>query len=171
VNDNDRIEYLLNTLKVMEGELREQQRENARASRRTWPHVLLVLLGALSLFNIYYVNKLFTESEGMVTGMTQMYTHFGRVAARMSDMREYVAGMQTNIALMPVIDDEMAAMSIDIGAMTGNVGAMNGYVGIMDQRVGTMGITVQDMSQRFRHLNHNVGRISYDVRQMAKPIP
>ena len=171
MNDYDRIEKLLDTLKAMEDDLREHQRESARTSRRAWPHVLLALVGCMALFNIYYVNKLFTQSEGMIISMTQMYTHFGRVASRMSDMREYVGGMEENIAMMPIIDDEMAAMSVDIDAMTNNVGAMDGYVGMMDKRVATMGVTVLDMSQRFRHLNYNVGRMSFDVRQMAAPVP
>ena len=171
MNDHERIENLLETLKAMEHDLREQQRESARASHRAWPHVLLAVVGCLALFNIYYVNKLFAESEGMITSMTQMYIHFGRVAARMSDMRDYVAGMEGNITMMPIIDDEMAAMSSDIGAMSNNVGAMNHYVGVMDQRVATLGVTVPDMSQRFRHLNYNVGRMSFDVRQMAEPVP
>ena len=171
MNDSDRIEKLLDTLKAVEDDLREQQRNRANASRRVWPNLLLVLVGCLGLFNIYYVNRLYTESQGMVTSMTQMYTHFGRVAARMSDMREYVASMEKNIAMMPVIDDEMGAMSIDIEAMTGSVGVMDRYVGVMDQRVATMGVSVGDMSRRFRHLNYNVGGMSYDVRQMAEPVP
>ena len=171
MNDYDRIEKLLGTLKAMEDDLREHKRNRAKASRRAWPHVLLALVGCLALFNIYYVNKLFTESEGMITSMTQMYTHFGHVASRMSDMREYVASMEKNIAMMPIIDDEMAAMSVDIDVITNNVGAMDRYVGEMDQRVATMGVTVLDMSQRFRHLNYNVGRMSFDVQQMAEPVP
>lgn len=171
MNDHDRIEKLAHTLEHMESDLLDSQRQTDRASRSPWPRVIFGLVGCLALFNLYFVDKLASEFEGMLASMTQMYTHFGRVASRMSDMRVYVGGMESNIAMMPVIDDEMAEMSVEITAMAGNVGSMTADMGVMDHRVATMGVTVADMAQRFRHLNHNVGIMSFDVNQMAKPVP
>jgi len=171
MNDHDRIERLTLTLNHLESDLLARQQETTRTSRRLLPRVVFAFIGCLALVNLYFVDKLATEFSGMLTSMTQMYTHFGRVASRMSDMRDYVAGMENNIALMPVIGDEMAGMSVDIDAMTHNVGTMTTHIGIMDQRVATMGVTVTDMSRRFRHLNYNVGVMSFDVQQMAKPVP
>lgn len=171
MNDHDRIERLAQTLEQIEDKLLVRQRESSRASQRLWPQLVFAMLGCLALVNLYFVDQLVAEFEGMLSSMTQMYTHFGRVASRMSDMRGYVAGMEKNIALMPVIGDEMAGMSADVNVMAGNVGEMTTNIGNMDEHVATMGVTVADMSQRFRHLNHNVGIMSFDVQQMAKPVP
>jgi len=171
MNNHDRIERLTQTLSHLESDLLARQQATSRASRHLLPRVIFAFIGGLALVNLYFVDKLTAEFDGMLTSMTQMYTHFGRVASRMSDMRDYVAGMENNIALMPVIGDEMAGMSVDIDAMTRSVGTMTTHIGIMDQQITTMSVTVTDMSRRFRHLNYNVGVMSVDVQQMAKPVP
>lgn len=171
MNDHDRIENLSDTLRQLEDEMDTRRDAVARASRSPWPTLVFVLVASLALVNIYFVNQLMTQFQGMITGMTEMYTHFGHVASRMSDMRRYVTNMESNVTMMPPINDEMGAMSANITDITGNVSSMDRNIGIMDQRVAVMGATVTDMSQRFRHLNHNVGIMRYDVNQMSQPVP
>jgi cobalamin biosynthesis protein CobD/CbiB len=173
MSESDQVKKFLSNLEHIETDLVRHRTESRKRSRGAglWLRLVFFLVVLLSLANIYFTNRLTQEFTVVIDSMVEMYEHFGRVSARMNDMRDYVADMEGNIKMMPVISAQMYEMNQDISAMTGDVENMKRSIIDMDHHVGAMTVNIQDMSLRFINLNRNVGQMGVDVNQMARPVP
>lgn len=140
-----------------------QERAKANAVIR----VVLVLLACLALLNLHFMHVMTQEFRTMIKDMVSMHEYFGRVAERMHDMTGYVANMEEDIKLMPVINEQMTGMNRDVSGMQASLAGMTANVTAMDQHVGSINQGVGSMAQHFRTLNTNVGNIQQNVNQMS----
>lgn len=168
-----RLDNILTSINALEEQVEQSRQtiEKERSKANTVIRVVLVLLACLALLNLHYMHVMTQEFRIMIKDMVAMYEHFGRVAERMDDMTAYVAGMEQNIKLMPVIDDQMTAMNTDVDGMKASLADMTTNVAAMDQRIGSIDQGVANMAQRFRTLNANVGNMRYNVNQMSDVMP
>jgi hypothetical protein len=79
--------------------------------------------------------------------------------------------MDRNVALMPVMRDQLWEIGGQVDRMGQDVDGMRRTTAAMDGRMGLLNAGVFDMSQRFRGLNRSVSGMGADVDQMARPIP
>ncbi len=130
-----------------------------------------VAVAILALANLYFVNALTEEVRLITLAMQKMTGHFGQVAGRMQTLTGSVEGMERNVALMPVVRDQMGEIGVQVDRMGQDVAGLRGSTARMDGRMDALNAGVFDMSQRFRGLNRSVAGMGADVDQMARPIP
>lgn len=169
----DRIEALTGLLTNLEKDLDRSEAATGRQRRGVvvWIRVVVVLVAALALSNLYFVNDLTDEVRLVITRMQEMTTLFTRVSERMDAMRVEVADIEQNVRLMPVIADQMREMAAHVGSMEDSVSTMDEATLRLKGSIGAIDTSVRDMSMRFHALNRNVGAMGADVDQMARPLP
>jgi hypothetical protein len=82
-----------------------------------------------------------------------------------------IESMDEDVALMPVIRDQMHELAGRVDRMGGDVAGMRDTTARMDSRMDGLNAGIYEMSQRFRGLNRSVAGMGEDVDQMARPIP
>jgi methyl-accepting chemotaxis protein len=133
--------------------------------------LLALLVGALALSNLYFVNDLTDEVRLVINRIQEMQELFTRVSGRMDEMSVEVASIEQNVLLMPVIADQMREMAAHVVAMEQSVSYMDRATDSLDLAIESIDGNVREMSLRFRGLNMSVGAMGVDVDQMARPLP
>jgi hypothetical protein len=171
--NREHIERLTETLGHLESDIKRRDdavRERTRGVDITI-RALAGAMGLLALANLYFVNDLTQEVKLMVAALREMTGHFTAVSERMDTMTGTIDGMDRNVALMPVIRDQMHELAGRVDRMGGDVALMRGTAASMDARMDGLNAGIFDMSVRFRGLNRSVSGVGADVDQMARPIP
>jgi hypothetical protein len=173
IAERDRIERLDALLERLQQRADTAAAPNRRRARRVARlfRIFGLLMAALALANLYFVNALTQEVRLVVGELDQMTGYFVRVSERMHDMRGSVAAMEAEVRLMPVMDAQVSAIAGQLGPMTDGVGAMERSTAALDRNVRGMRGAMDDMALRFRALNARVGAMGVDVHEMAKPVP
>ncbi|UHD14350.1 hypothetical protein [Thiocapsa bogorovii] len=173
IAERDRIERLEALLEQLQQDADVTARPSRRNTRRVrWLiRVLGLLMAALALSNLYFVNTLTQDVRQVIAQMEIMTSYFVRVSERMHSMRGAVAAMEADVRLMPVVDAQVTAIGENVGAMGNSVDDMERSTAGLNQRVASMRGAMDDMARRFRGLNARVGAMGVDVREMAKPVP
>jgi hypothetical protein len=102
----------------------------------------------LALANLWFVYDLTQEVRQVIAGMDEMRGHFGRVSARMADIRASTAAMEQDVGLMPVVGAQMQQIGRDLDHMRAAVAAMRGSTGAMDARMDGLNRGLADMTVR-----------------------
>jgi len=173
MSTKDQITNLLQTMEDLEAEQLSRIEQTRGKSRRVerFIYVLILLMGAMSLVNIYYVNDLTQEVRSVVRNMNEMYGHFARVSDLMTHMRNTVIKMEQNVTMLPIMGEQMAEIGDDTGKMKRSVAHMDSTMAVLDRQIDAMNANVWDMSVRFRNMNFTVGNMGQDVHQFARPVP
>jgi methyl-accepting chemotaxis protein len=173
MSDRDRLDRLNQVLDQLEQTLIQGEQASGQRARGVAAliKVIVALIAALALSNLYFINDLTQEVRGVIGGMNEMTVHFDRVASRMQAMRTEVGRMEADVRLMPVLQAQMAEMAGQVEQMTDAVDAMEQTTTQLEARLARMKLTIGDMAGRFRGLNQSVGAMGVDVNQMAQPIP
>jgi uncharacterized protein YdcH (DUF465 family) len=173
MQEQTQLEQAFASINALEEQVQTSQENIDREHRKAniTMRVVLILLGCMVLANLQFVYMLTAEFRGVVKNMVAMYEHFGRVAERMDSMTVYVASMENDMRLMPVMRQQMALMNVRITSMSSDMGNMTQDMGNMQTQVSSMGQNMGSMSQRFQHLNSNVGVMGNDVGNMADTVP
>ncbi len=168
----DQISNLLVTMEDLESDMGERIEQTRRRSERVSRLIysLITIMGALALLNIYFVNDVTQEVRLVIRHMNEMYGHAGRVSNLMSNIRSTVKKMELKMNMLPIMDEQMAALKGETRKMRGSVSDMNSTIRILDHQVGAMNVSVWDMSMRLRNLNSTVGNMGRDVYQFARPV-
>lgn len=171
--DRDRIDALSQLLGDLEQDLERSDKTTGRHWPGTalWVRILIGLVAAFALSNLYFVNNLTDEVRLVITRMQEMATLFARVSERMDQMSEEVTAIDRQVLLMPVVAEQMREMSAHVLVMEQAVSQMDGATTHLSGTVSTMNGSLRDMSIRFRVLNQSVGAMGVDVDQMARPVP
>jgi methyl-accepting chemotaxis protein len=170
--ERDRIEALTGLLADLDRDLaRGDPSARRRRGAAVWVRLLVVLVAALALSNLYFVNDLTDEVRLVITRMQEMQELFTRVSGRMDEMSVEVASIEQNVLLMPVISDQMREMAGHVVAMEQAVSYMDQTTDSLDLAIESIDGNVREMSLRFRGLNMSVGAMGVDVDQMARPVP
>ena len=173
MSTQDQITNLLQTMDSLETDLDKDIEQTGRKSQRVawFIYTLIVVIGAMSLINIYYVNDLTQEVRLAIRHMNEMDQHFGQVSELMLGIRSKVSNMDQNIKMMPILGEQMAEIGDYTGTMKRDVGHVNSSITNIDHQTGAMNASVWEMSLRFRNMNATVGNIGQDVNQFARPVP
>ncbi len=170
--DEAQTDRIIEILETTEAELTRQVRAQHQAGRRAIaPRLFFMLIGALALINLYFVNQLTLEIRATISDLKEMYGHFATVSGRMSEIQKDMLRMEQEIRLMPVLREQMDELAVKLGHMSTDVATMTDRVTELDQRTGTMTTSVSEMALRYRGLNQKLGQMSLDVEQMARPVP
>lgn len=164
---------IVNHLQQMEQDLLDLHKRADRIQQGTNRVITIVLtvIGAFALINLYFVNDLAQEIKVTIQSMVEMYTHFGEMSQRMTHIREHVGSMSDNIKTMPIMVEQMHGMSQNMTSMQDDVAGMRGKMGDMNVRVGSMNTDITEMAQRFHHMNESMGIMTRDVREMSDVVP
>jgi methyl-accepting chemotaxis protein len=173
MSESDQVERLLRSLRRLESDLVERTARASQRSRRVENLVraLAVIMGALALSNLYFVNDLTQEVRAAIANMDEMTDYFDRVSATMSAIRQTVSGMQDHVAVMPVVTAQTREIAGRMDSMRDSVTGLNATTTTLKHRMDVMNLTVVDMAHRFRSLNQSVGLMGRDVNQMSRPVP
>jgi archaellum component FlaC len=129
--------------------------------------ILFFLVGISTLFMI----KDFTSDMViLVKSMESMYHHFGGVSKNMHNMTESVVHINTNVRGMPIMSKKMQEISQTMTQMQHNMSSMKQNITTMDRSVSNITLGVNEMANRFDHLNQTVQLMDYNVQHMANPI-
>jgi len=170
---DDALVRLNERLVAMELEL-EQTRERSLAVRgRTnrMIHIVLALIGAMALLNLYFVSNMAGDVKVVANSMVEMYTNFGQMSERMNRIRRHVQSMGENIRMMPVMTDQLQGMRGYMAQMRSDVEGMSDKMEQMQVRVDTMNSDINEMAVRFRNMNQSVYGLGVDVREMSNVVP
>lgn len=173
MSKQDQITNLMQTMENLEADLAKGIEQTDRKSQRVsrFIYTLIVVIGAMSLINIYFVNDLTQEVRLVVRNMNEMQGHFGQVSALMLQMRGTINSMDQNMQLMPIMGEQMAEIGNYTQRIKRDVGQVNTTITNLDQQIGAMNASLWDMSMRFRNVNVTVGNMGQDVNQFARPVP
>lgn len=173
MSDLDTLHQAIDSLALAEQNAKQTHYEVLRNERKshTILHWMFLVIGGFALLNLYYVNDLSQEVKTIIRHMNQMYMQFGEMSERMKGMSRHVVNMDSNIALVPVMGEQMDMMEQRMGTMQKSVGEMHQSVGNMQGRVASMNRDVGSMSQSFYTVNRRVGQIQRNVGQMADVLP
>jgi methyl-accepting chemotaxis protein len=173
MSESDQVERLLRSLRRLESDLVERSAQASQRSRgvATLVRALAIVMGALALANLYFVNDLTQEVRAAIANMDEMTDYFGRVAASMSAIRKTVSTMQDHVRVMPVVAAQTREIAGRMDSMRDSVTGLNGTTATLKHRMDVMNLTVVDMAHRFRSLNQSVGLMGRDVNQMSRPVP
>lgn len=171
--ERERIEQLSDLLTRLEQDLDRSEATTGRRRRGVglWVRIVTLIVAAMALSNLYFVNDLTDELRLVITRIEEMTELFDRVADRMDGMTRDVAEIEQNVLLMPVVSEQMREIGAHVSVMESSVSSMDrATIGINDKMVVIDG-NMRDMSVRFRGLNRGVGAMGVDVDQMARPLP
>jgi uncharacterized protein YoxC len=173
MSDRDRIERLSQVLSDLEQALSEGEEASGERTRGVTLliRVVVVLIAALALANLYFINDLTQEVRVVIAGMEAMTGHIDRIAARMDAMEQSVAAIGGDVHLMPVFSAQMQEIAGHVEGLEDNVAGMQQSADHLNGGIGTMHLSIADMAARFHGLNQAVGGMGVDVNQMARPVP
>jgi methyl-accepting chemotaxis protein len=171
--ERDRIEALTELMAELEQDL--DRSDSLTGLRRRgvelWVRLVIGLVAALALSNLYFVNDLTDEVRLVITRMQEMNSLFTRVAARMDQITLEVDAIERNVLLMPVVSEQMREMSPHVTLMEQSVSFMDQTAARLGDSVALMDANLGDIALRFHSLNRSVGAMGVDVNQMARPLP
>jgi hypothetical protein len=171
--ERDRIEGLTELMAELEQDLDRSDSLTGRRHRgvELWVRVVIGLVAALALSNLYFVNDLTDEVRLVITRMQEMNSLFTRVSVRMDQISVEVDGIERNVLLMPVVAEQMREMSAHVMVMEQSVSFMDRAAAGLGDSVAIMDGNLRDIALRFHALNRSVGAMGVDVNQMARPLP
>jgi methyl-accepting chemotaxis protein len=173
MSERDRIERLNQVLCDLEQTLSESEQASGERTRGVTLliRVVVVLIAAFALANLYFINDLTQEVRVVIAGMDAMSGHIERIAGRMGAMEQSVAAIGGDVHLMPVFSAQMQEIAGHVQGLQDSVADMQQSTDHLHGRIGRMQLSIADMAARFHGLNQAVGGMGVDVNQMAKPVP
>ncbi len=171
--ERDRIEGLTELMAELEQDLARSDSLTGRRHRGVdlWVRIVIGLVAALALSNLYFVNDLTDEVRLVITRMQEMNNLFTRVSARMDQISVEVDAIERNVLLLPVVSEQMREMSAHVTVMEQSVSFVDRAAARLGDSVAIMDANLHDIAVRFHGLNRSVGAMGVDVNQMARPLP
>lgn len=167
------LEKIHDRLEKIEEDIRETQAIDASQEQRTsrFIHILIFIIAMVALTNLYFVGDLAQQVQILMRNMTKTYVHFGEMTDRMHWMTHHVKQMDDSISLMPVVVDQLWAMSEDMHIMDQQVHGISTLMNNMTRNVYFVNHDITQMSSIFRDVNGKLVHIRQNVRQMANVVP
>ncbi|MEA3638521.1 MAG: hypothetical protein VBE63_01090 [Lamprobacter sp.] len=171
--ERDRIEALTELMSELELDLDRSDSLTGRRRRGVglWVRIVIGLVAALALSNLYFVNDLTDEVRLVILRMQEMNRLFTRVSDRMDQITLEVDAIERNVLLLPVVAEQMREMSGHVAVMEQSVSFMDRAAARLGDSVALMDGNLGDIAVRFHALNRSVGAMGADVNQMARPLP
>ena len=129
-----------------------------------------LLLVILAVFNVYYVRILYTDLDGIVYTMEDMYSHLRQVD---DDMAVIAAQMETfdrHTAHMVAINDHMDALSRTLPNISYDMGAITTDTASIQQSMDLVARGMTIIDQRVHLMTGSVAVMRENVGQFARPM-
>ncbi len=173
MNEAEDIEKVVQRLAQIKEELLEMKVESNYIRNKTNNMIRAVffVIGVFALINFYFVTGVAQEAKVTVSSMVDMYTNFGEMSERMSQIRQHVESMGENVKTMPIMVEQMKGMSEYMATMHTDVSGMGDKMVEMETSVNSMNQDIDEMSKRFHNLNYSMEHMVRDVNEMSKIVP
>ncbi|MBF0436154.1 MAG: hypothetical protein HQL77_12380 [Magnetococcales bacterium] len=129
--------------------------------------VSLAVVAVVFLFLLWTVSS---KLDIMINVMEVMNHRFTNMAKDMSVMREVIAGMDKNMASMPVIVEEVGSMQKTVAAMNPDIQQIAKQMHLIEKNLGGITQAVGHMTQTFSAMDFNVQEIDKGVHRTARPM-
>ena len=173
MNEEEDIEKIVQRLAQMKADLLDVKVESNYIRRKTDNMIRAVffVIGVFAMINLYFVTGVAQEAKVIVSNMVEMYTNFGQMSERMSQIRQHVESMGANVKTMPIMAEQMKGMSEYMATMRTDVSGMGDKMVDMETSVNSMNKDIYEMSKRFHNLNYSMEHMVRDVNQMSNIVP
>lgn len=130
-----------------------------------------ILLAILAIFNVYYVHILYQDLSGIVSSMDSMHGNLLNVRSNMVSITDSVDTFEQDLQYMdsinshmvnlagnmPLVGDNMHAISNAVGSINGDMGMLGGGMTNIEHRVGNMTGSVAVMRENVRQISGPMG--------------
>lgn len=169
----DSLEKIVRHLEKVEADIRESQVEDAEQVRRTnrFTQTMVAALAAVALVNLYFVGELAQEIELLIRNMNRSIVHLEEMGDRMTGMQLHFEGIGASAGHLPIVVDQMVAISGRMGEIEQDLGGIRTRMGQMSGHVGVLETDVQTMTAMFREVNGKLVHIRHNMRQVSGVVP
>ena len=146
--ERDRVEALTELMADLEQDLDRSDSLIGRRHRgvNLWVRIVVGIVAALALSNLYFVNDLTDEVRLVITRMQEMNSLFTRVSDRMDQISVEVDGIERNVLLMPVVAEQMREMASHVTVMEQSVAFMDRAAARLGDSVALMDANLHDIA-------------------------
>jgi archaellum component FlaC len=173
MNELEDIEKIVQRLAQIKEELLEAKVKSKYVHRKTNNLIRMIffVIGVFAMINLYLVTGVAQEAKVIVSSMVEMYTNFGQMSEQMSQIRQHVESMGTNVKTIPIMAEQMQGMSEYITTIRTDVSGMRNKMVDMEISVNVMNQDIDEMSKLFHSLNYSMEHIVRDVNEISKIVP
>ena len=129
----------------------------------------LVILSLVAISILTLLIMLSSQINRITEVVGGMNEHFISVSAKMSDIKDNVVAMESQVALMSDIEQYTTIMSQEMDAITSNMNAMEASMIGIDRRFRSIHKTIDGISVTIGQMNNEVQKINYEMHRMAEP--
>lgn len=128
--------------------------------------VMFFLIGTLLLDMGTITNRMAVMADDVAA----MKRDFDQVSTVMTSIDKSVVNMSNNIAVIPVMDEQLVGINRNFTLMTGAMGEVTQDVTEIDRLLGRMDYDMAHMNNLFSYMNHNVLFMGRDVNTLSSPM-
>ena len=129
-----------------------------------------VLLVVLAVFNVYYVQVLYKDLDGIVDSMDSMYSNLKLVDQDMSDITLTMKSFDGHMQHMQPIHDRMTTLAGTLPHISNNMSLIKGDMGLIQQDMGLLHNAMGYIDQRILHMSNSMPVFRENMRVMANPM-
>ncbi len=129
----------------------------------------LVILSIVALSIMSLLIMLSTQVTRISDAVGSMNSHFTSVSRKMNHIQDSVMAMETQIGLLPDIEQYTTIMNQEMGTITLNIHAMEASVGNINQQFNDMRYMIDEISTSIRYMNGEVQVINHEMNRMSEP--
>lgn len=132
--------------------------------------IVSLLLVILAVFNVYYVQVLYKDLNGIVNNMDSMYKHLRDVDGDMAVITGHMEAFDRHMAHMEPISGHMGSLSNTMTGVRSDMGQITAEMGTIEQSMGLVGQAMGIMDRRVRSMTGGVSVMRENVGQIARPM-
>jgi methyl-accepting chemotaxis protein len=129
-----------------------------------------VLLVILAVFNVYYVQVLYRDLNGIVSNMDSMYAHLRHVDGDMAVITNHMAAFDRHMVHMEPINGDMAALAGTMPGVRGNMDRITSEMATIEQNMGSVSQGMSVIDDRVRAMTGGVAVMRENMGQIARPM-
>ena len=138
----------------------------------------IIILGAIAFSILILLFTLTTQVSRISDVVANMNDHFISVSEKMDMIKVHMNSMEENVALIAVIDENIASMDKEMAYMDGDMNKIQGAVtGIrtnlsrVRDNVGNIAVSVDQMNMEMQGITQEMHRMGKPARSMNKMFP
>jgi len=161
----------LRAMSSFEGIILGQMKVKSDLSNRlnTSVKVGLVILSLVALSILVLLIMLSTQVTRISDAVGSMNSHFTSVSYKMNHIQDSVLAMETQIGLLPDIEQYTTIMNQEMLIITSNIEAMESSVDSINRQFHSMNMQIADIAQSIQHMNGEVQVINHEMNRMSEP--
>jgi hypothetical protein len=129
-----------------------------------------VLLVILAVFNVYYVRVLYSDLDGTVASMENMYNKLRDVDDDMLVITQRVARFDRHIAHMEQIQNNMGSIAVTLPSVRDSMDVLTGRMSVINEEMNMVRQAMANMDPRLQQMSSGVSIMRANTFQIAKPM-